>query len=256
MGKPNSMPHGLSRIRYGECRCRFLLISFLLLCSGVSGISNNSQKGATNGIRDVVDVRNIGDIVSNQAKLRSSRGFPESKLETSLNRKVPPNTIDMKHSRFLTYDTGGESFYRRSESNYEEWDLFHRNLQNESNGTDIAVGNSTTFNNATINNATINNATISTVNDTISISNITTSVVTNIDINTTDDRVNVTLNTTEVDENVVVDLSKATFATTLSLGIISILLTSLSWIFVYVYRNNARVAIGQPPCKLSKLQKE
>ncbi len=44
--------------------------------------------------------------------------------------------------------------------------------------------------------------------------------------------------------------SRTIVGLTVALGVMAVLLSILSWIFVYIYRMNSLVAIGQPPCKL------
>ena len=57
---------------------------------------------------------------------------------------------------------------------------------------------------------------------------------------------NGTVNNT-VDATVAV-VSKTVFGVTICLGTMATLLSILSWIFIYLNRNNSLVAIGQPPC--------
>jgi len=57
----------------------------------------------------------------------------------------------------------------------------------------------------------------------------------------------VEVNATVIEEAVMVEFSRAILVLTILLGVIAILLSISSSIFVYLYRNNILVAIGQPP---------
>ena len=63
----------------------------------------------------------------------------------------------------------------------------------------------------------------------------------------------VEVNATVIEEAVMVEFSRAILVLTILLGVIAILLSISSSIFVYLYRNNILVAIGQPPCKFGKV---
>ena len=47
----------------------------------------------------------------------------------------------------------------------------------------------------------------------------------------------------------VIYISRTIFGATIALGATAVLLSIVSWVFVYAHRNNSLIAIGQPPCK-------
>ena len=68
---------------------------------------------------------------------------------------------------------------------------------------------------------------------------------------------NATINTTATADNeVMVHVSRAILGVTISLGATAVMLSILSWVFVYVHRKNSLVTIGQPPCKCLWLESE
>ncbi len=209
----------------GLCRKRvgFVVIGFALMISSTLGISVDDSSKEVNNRRE--NFSRVADNVAEDSKSaakrlhdysqtnpRQLRGTPETLSKENSGREETAKLTE--HGRIIhgTGNLARKGFYSKS-------DLSHRESGNERGLFEGGIGLRMLQSN---------------VNETLE-----------------GTLAQVTANSTSVEENVVgMKTAGIVVGLTTALGVMAVLLSTLSWIFVYIYRKNRFVAIGQPPCKL------
>ena len=208
------VPGTFHRKRYGEGWLRFVVIGFFLSFSGVLGLVDNTK----NDILVVVSEDIAGrDNVLNEGSIRLLRRLPETNSKTIRDQIEKPKFSERKDMDFRTGDVGRETRNHRND------ELYH-----EERGKELEFYEGGNL------NRKLQNETNETGQDTGSSASAT---------------FNTTVATEMTEDDVEVIDSNAMFGVTIALGTMAILLSVVSWVFVYMHRNNILVAIGQPPCK-------
>lgn len=209
------VPGAFHRKRYGEgWLVLFVVIGFFLSFSGVLGLVDNNKNDIPVVGSEDVDGR---DNMFNEDSIRLLRRLPETKSKTVRDRIEIPKYSERKDMDFGTGGVGRKTLNHGTDELYNgEWgkdlEFFERVKHNRRLQNDT---NETGQDKGPSTNATFNT----------------------------------TVDTEMTEDDVEVIISKAVFGVTIALGTIAILLSIVSWVFVYLHRNNSLVAIGQPPCK-------
>ena len=212
-----TLSDGLCRKRFG-----FVVIGFFLMVSSTLGISvDDSNKEVNSGRENFSRVAgNFGEDSNSPAKrsydysqtnARQLRGIPETLSKENSRREETAKLTEHGGISLGTGNVARTGFYSIN-------DLSHRESGNERGLFEGGIGLRMLQNNV---NGTIEGTSAQ-----------------------------VTANATSVEEDVVGMSTAGIVGLTTALGVMAVMLSTLSWIFVYIYRKNRLVAIGQPPCKL------
>eukprot|EP00531_Pseudo-nitzschia_arenysensis_P007615 CAMPEP_0116133302 /NCGR_PEP_ID=MMETSP0329-20121206/10031_1 /TAXON_ID=697910 /ORGANISM="Pseudo-nitzschia arenysensis, Strain B593" /LENGTH=472 /DNA_ID=CAMNT_0003627919 /DNA_START=126 /DNA_END=1544 /DNA_ORIENTATION=- len=202
----------------------FVVIGVVLTISSVLGLSIGDPIKTAVGNGDHIGTENLSSVVGNlgedsishseisndyfQTNAGKLRATPGITSNTNTGQDETIMPTEGTESIFGTGDVSSEGFYGIKDPSKGEWDNHQGSFEQESG------------------HRTLLNDTAKKVEGTLE---------------------SININATSTEEENPLAHSKTIVGLTITLGVMAVLLSLLSWIFVYMYRKNSLVAIGQPP---------